>query len=140
MGSTWKSKISVAAIVAFGIVALCSPAAQAQTPRGGELKCMNDVVPSGVATATFFWTLSGVDVSAGQTFTCSPASPIDSQTVLQPAGADGWRIEVTLTSLACSNCIDVDFGTFDPTRAPHVHSRFTNFSEGTLVFTLSRNP
>lgn len=133
-----------AGVAALLVFALSSPVAQAQADRGGQLKCMHDVVESATVTARFFWTENGVKLTVeGQTFTCTPTNPIDQQTVTQPPTANGWLIELVLASNACvapTFCSNTDSGTFEAGGTPRVRSRFDFVSEGTAVFSLSRNP
>ena len=145
--------------ITAGLVALAlsAPVAQAQEPppipRGGELKCSNNLSFVSIVKATLIWTGPGV-LTNSQVFSCGnptpdPLDPPAIQTVNQPAAATGWTLDITIYGViptdppsppGQSSCVP-DTGSFDAGGVPHIRFKCTNpFGPGSATFTLSRNP
>jgi hypothetical protein len=140
--SRFTFKSGWALMVGLFAVAVTAPAQD--IPRGGQLKCANNLDPSEVTnvTATLTWKQSGTWVGT-QTFSCQPgtANEQDSQTVLQPAVADGWELLIEMTGPVVTYfaCLP-DVGLFDMGGMPHIRLRCTSPVGGAATFSLSRNP
>jgi hypothetical protein len=144
-------------------LALSAPVAQAQTdpiPRGGELKCANNLPADLIegASATLVWTVTtgGTTTTTGTpaTFGCNTTTiPVETKPVSQPADANGWSLVITIFGPLVPNPLpppdqfrftftcDPDIGTFDAGGVPHIRLRCVNPNGGGAVtFSLSRNP
>jgi hypothetical protein len=145
------SRFRAGLTVMAGLVALAlsAPMAQAQDiPRGGELKCGNNLPGEFVwsVTATLVWTQGGAELTTvGQTFTCAPGAA-DSDLVLQPANpaganADGWKLSISFTGTFGGNtgaCTEEP--SFTAGGVPHIRLRCVSPVGGAATFSLSRNP
>jgi hypothetical protein len=144
MTRTSLLRTGLTALAALVLLTVCSPLAQAQTTRGADFKCGNNMDAGVIATATLTW-YQGTTVVGGPdpaipgpyTFTCTPGTT-DSKDVVQPLGADNWKVDVILVGGGCSPCTDSATGIFVADEFPRIHERFTNFSVGTPTFVLQR--
>jgi len=130
-------RTGLTALAALVLLTVSSPVAQAQTLRGADFKCMHDVDPGVTATATLTWYQPDGTVAGGPyTFICTQGTTA-SQDVVQPLGADNWKVEVTLAGGACSSCYEFATGAFVADTFPRIRERFTSFSY-TTTFVLQR--